>query len=188
PVHHHPAVPFKSMSAVYAQIAAIDGQSARALRFLILTAARSGEVRGMVWSEVDLDAALWVVPAARMKGNKEHRVPLSLQAMALLQTQPRLVAVEHVFPSNRKGPLSDMALTTLMRRHKMAAVPHGFRSTFRDWAGELTKHPRDAVELCLAHSIDTKTEAAYRRGDMVEKRAAIMQEWANFASSPNQSQ
>lgn len=100
----------------------------------------------------------------------------------MLKAQPRNDLVEHVFPSNRMGALSDMALTTLMRRHKMEAVPHGFRSTFRDWAGETTNHPRDAVELCLAHSIDTKTEAAYRRGDMMQKLATIMQDWADFAA------
>ena len=138
----------------------------------------------MVWDEVDLDEALWTVPAERMKAKKEHRVPLSRQAVALLKAQPRHALVSHVFPSNRAGALSDMALTTLMRRHKLDAVPHGFRSTFRDWAGETTIHPRDAVELCLAHSIDTKTEAAYRRADMLEKRAAIMQEWADFAAPP----
>lgn len=184
PVKHRAAVPVADLPAAYQQIAAVDGQSARALCFLILTAVRSGEVRGMVWSEVDLDAALWVIPAERMKANREHRVPLSTQAVALLRVQEaaREELVEHVFPSNRKGALSDMAFTALMRRHKLAAVPHGFRSTFRDWAGETTHHPRDAVELCLAHTIDTKTEAAYRRGDMLEKRAAIMQEWADYAA------
>jgi integrase len=180
PVKHHEAVPFAQLPAVYQQIASVQGQSALALRFLILTAARSGEVRGMLWSEVDLKAALWIIPAARMKAGKEHRVPLSRQAVALLKGQTRVEHVEHVFPSNRKGPLSDMALTAVMRRHKLGAVPHGFRSTFRDWAGEMTHHQRDAVELCLAHSIDTKTEAAYRRADMLEKRAVIMQEWANY--------
>lgn len=183
PVKHHPAVSVAALPAVYQKIAAIPGQSALALRLLILTGARSGEVRGMVWSELDLGAGLWTVPAQRMKGNKEHRVPLSRQAVELLKAQPKLRDVEHVFPSNRKGPLSDMALTAVMRRHKLDAVPHGFRSTFRDWAGEMTHHPRDAVELCLAHTIDTKTEAAYRRGDMLEKRAAIMQEWSDFATS-----
>jgi integrase len=147
------------------------------------TAARSGEVRGMVWSEVDLEAGLWTVPAERMKSNRGHRVPLSSQALELLRAQPRIPSVEHVFPSNRKGPLSDMALTALMRRHELGAVPHGFRSTFRDWAGEMTHHARDAVELCLAHAIDTRTEAAYRRGDMLEKRAAIMQDWAEYVAS-----
>lgn len=183
PVKHHPAVPFARLPAVYQQIAAVHGQTARALCFLILTAARSGEVRGMVWDEVDLDAGLWIVPADRMKAKKEHRVPLSRQALELLRTQPREPLVEHVFPSNRKGPLSDMAFTALMRRHGLGAVPHGFRSTFRDWAGETTHHPRDAVELCLAHTIDTKTEAAYRRADMLEKRAVIMQEWAKYVMS-----
>ena len=184
PVKHRAAVPVADLPAAYQQIAAVDGQSARALCFLILSAVRSGEVRGMVWSEVDLEAGLWVIPAERMKANREHRVPLSTQAVALLRTQhaAREELVEHVFPSNRKGALSDMAFTALMRRHKLAAVPHGFRSTFRDWAGETTHHPRDAVELCLAHTIDTKTEAAYRRGDMLEKRAAIMQEWADYAT------
>ncbi len=182
PVKHHEAVPFARLPAVYQQLAAVQGQSAIALRFLILTAARSGEVRGMLWSEVDLEAALWIIPAARMKAGKEHRVPLSRQAVALLKGQTRVEHVEHVFPSNRKGPLSDMALTAVMRRHRLGAVPHGFRSTFRDWAGEMTHHPRDAVELCLAHTIDTKTEAAYRRADMLEKRTVIMQEWADYAA------
>lgn len=182
PVQHHAAVSFSKLPAVYQKINAVHGQGARALRFLILTAARSGEVRGMVWDEVDLEAGLWVVPASRMKAKKEHRVPLSRQAVALLRSLPRDPLVEHVFPSNRKGPLSDMALTAVMRRHQPNAVPHGFRSTFRDWAGEITHHPRDAVELCLAHAIDTKTEAAYRRADMLEKRAAIMQEWADYAA------
>lgn len=182
PVKHHVAVPFAKLPAVYRQIAAVQGQSALALRFLILTAARSGEVRGMVWSEVDLEAGVWIVPAARMKGKKEHRVPLSRQAVELLRAQPRVDEIDHVFPSNRKGPLSDMALTAVMRRHELGAVPHGFRSTFRDWAGEMTHHPRDAVELCLAHTVDTKTEAAYRRGDMLEKRTVIMKEWGKYCT------
>ncbi len=182
PVKHHAAVPVAKLPKAYEKIGAVDGQSARALRFLILTAARSGEVRGMVWDEVDMAAALWTVPKERMKAKKEHRVPLSRQALALLEAQPREDEVPYVFPSQRKGPLSDMALTALMRRHALDAVPHGFRSTFRDWAGEMTHHPRDAVELCLAHTIDNKVEAAYRRGDMLDKRAAIMQEWSDFAS------
>lgn len=183
PVKHHAAVPVAILPETYQRLLAMEGQSARALRFLILTAARSGEVRGMVWSEVDLEAGLWTVPAERMKANREHRVPLSRQALEVLKAQPRIPEVDHVFPSNRKGPLSDMAFTALMRRHAMEAVPHGFRSTFRDWAGEMTHHARDAVELCLAHAIDTKTEAAYRRGDMLEKRAAVMQDWADHTTS-----
>ncbi len=133
---------------------------------------------------MDPVAAKRNIPAERRKANREHRVPLSTQAVALprVQEAAREELGDHVFPGNRKGPLSDMAVTALMRRHKLAAVPHGFRSTFRDWAGETTHHPRDAVELCLAHTIATKTEAAYRRGDMLEKRAAIMQEWADYAA------
>jgi integrase len=188
PVKHHAAVPVAMLPDTYQRLLTMDGQSARALRFLILTAARSGEVRGMVWSEVDLETGLWTVPAERMKSNREHRVPLSRQALELLKGQPRIPSVEHVFPSNRKGPLSDMALTALMRRQGMAAVPHGFRSTFRDWAGEMTHHARDAVELCLAHAIDTRTEAAYRRGDMLEKRGAIMRDWADYVVSGDEPQ
>lgn len=183
PVKHHTAVPVAQLPETYQRLLTIDGQSACALRFLILTAARSGEVRGMVWGEVDIEAGVWTVPAERMKANKEHRVPLSRQALELLAGQPRIPLVEHVFASNRRGPLSDMAFTALMRRHALGAVPHGFRSTFRDWAGEMTHHPRDAVELCLAHAIDSKTEAAYRRGDMLDKRAAVMQDWGSYAVS-----
>ncbi|OYD48382.1 tyrosine-type recombinase/integrase [Acidovorax kalamii] len=183
PLKHHAAVPVAMLPGTYQRLLTMDGQSARALCFLILTAARSGEVRGMVWSEVDLEAGLWTVPAERMKSHREHRVPLSREVLELLRAQPRIPSVEHVFPSNRKGPLSDTALTALMRRHGLAAVPHGFRSTFRDWAGEMTHHARDAVELCLAHAIDTRTEAAYRRGDMLEKRVAIMQDWAEYVAS-----
>lgn len=187
PVKHHAAVPYKQLPGTYKQIAAIKGQSARALCFVILTGARSGEVRGLRWCEIDIDANLWTVPADRMKAGKEHRVPLSRQAIEILTTQREILRHppdedDYVFPSNRLGPLSNMAFTTLMRRHNIDAVPHGFRSTFRDWAGDTTHHPRDAVELCLAHSIDTKTEAAYRRGDMLEKRATIMQEWADYAA------
>ena len=190
PVKHHEAIPYAKLPIAYQQITTIKGQSSRALCFLILTAGRSGEIRGMRWREVDMASAIWTVPADRMKAGKEHRIPLSRQALHILHTQPRRADDnghteddDYVFPSNRLGPLSDMAFTALMRRHELDAVPHGFRSTFRDWAGETTHHPRDAVELCLAHTIDTKTEAAYRRGDMLEKRAVIMQEWADYATS-----
>ena len=136
----------------------------------------------MRWQELDLATGLWQVPADRMKSKKLHRVPLPAQALAMLQGQKRGDDDDYVFLSNRGGMLSDMALTACMRRHYDSAVPHGFRSTFRDWAGETTRHARDAVELCLAHAVDTKTEAAYRRGDMLEKRAVIMQEWADYAA------
>lgn len=139
PVQHHAAIPFGQLPAGFQLIAAIKGQSARALQFLILTAARSGEVRGIRWSEVDMKARLWIAPAERKKVSKEHRVPLSRQAMHILSTQPRRQNADgttddedYVFAANRLGPLSDMAFTTLMRRHAFDAVPHGFRSTFRD--------------------------------------------------------
>lgn len=182
PVQHHPAVPYGELPAFYQALAAVKGESSRALRFLILTASRSGEVRGMRWGELDSTTGVWSVPPDRMKSKKLHRVPLSTQALQLLQTQPRGDDDDYVFVSNRGGMLSDMAFTATMRRHYPSAVPHGFRSTFRDWAGETTRHARDAVELCLAHAVDTKTEAAYRRGDMLDKRAVIMQEWADYAA------
>ncbi len=137
----------------------------------------------MRWGELDLSAGLWLVPAERMKSKRLHRVPLPVQALAMLNQLRPGEPDDLVFVSNRGGMLSDMSLTAVMRRHYPDAVPHGFRSTFRDWAGECTHHPRDAIELCLAHAIDTKTEAAYRRGDMLEKRVAIMQEWASYATS-----
>lgn len=183
PVEHHDAVPFEDLPAVYRQLCDIKGQAARALRFVIFTGGRSGEVRGMKWSEVDLDRAVWAVPAGRMKANREHRVVLSRQAVEFLRTQPRRADREDlVFPSPRGLVLSDNTLSKLMRDHKMPGVPHGFRSTFRDWAGEMTNHPRDAIELCIAHVIDNETEAAYRRGDMIRKRVQIMQDWADYAA------
>lgn len=182
PVQHHPAVPFADLPAVYQRICGVKGESARALQMLILTATRSSELRGMRWGELDLSTGIWQLPAARMKMDRTHRVPLPRQAVALLRLRKPGAPDDLVFASNRGGMLSDMALTAVMRRHHPEAVPHGFRSTFRDWAGECTQHHRDAIELCLAHSIDTKTEAAYRRGDMLEKRTVIMQEWADYAA------
>lgn len=181
PVQHHPAVPYAALPDFYQRLCNVKGQSARALQMLILTSTRSGELRGMRWGELDLSAGLWLVPAERMKSKRLHRVPLPAQAIAMLSQLKPGEPDDLVFVSNRGGMLSDMSLTAVMRRHYPEAVPHGFRSTFRDWAGECTHHPRDAIELCLAHAIDTKTEAAYRRGDMLEKRMVIMQEWANFA-------
>jgi integrase len=121
-----------------------------------------------------------VIPAARMKAGKEHRVPLSVGAMELLKAIPRVADVDLVFPSRRGGQLSDMTLSAVLRRMDVPAVPHGFRSTFRDWAGERTTYPRDLAEMALAHAIESKVEAAYRRGDMLERRRAMMQDWADF--------
>lgn len=182
-VEHHAAVPVEGVGAFLADLRAMEGMGARALEFAILTAARSGEVRGALWSEFDLDAKLWTVPPERMKGKVEHRVPLSTQAIELLQSLPRFEKVEVVFPGVKGQVLSDMTLSAVMRRMKVDAVPHGFRSTFRDWAAERTNFPRDLAEMALAHVIESKVEAAYRRGDMLAKRLKMMQAWADFAGT-----
>jgi len=181
-VRHQPAIPFADAPALVAQIYRANGQAAQALLLQILTAGRSGEVLGARWSEIDLDQALWVIPAERMKAKREHRIPLSRQAVALLRTQPVVAGCDLVFPSRSKmaAPLSNMTLTALLRRMQAPCVPHGFRSTFRDWAAETTRYPRDVVEMALAHAISDKTEAAYRRGDLLAKRADLMQDWADF--------
>jgi len=158
------------------------GMGARALEFAILTAARSGEVRGATWAEIDLKAAVWTVPGNRMKMGREHRVPLSPTAIALLNALPRMAGTELLFPAPRGGALSDMTLSAVVRRMKVIAVPHGFRSTFRDWASERTNYPRDVAEMALAHAIGDRVEAAYRRGDLFEKRRRLMAEWATFCA------
>lgn len=179
---HHPALPLESLGPFVAKLRAVPGMGARALEFAILTAARSGEVRGATWAEIDLDAALWVVPAERMKAGREHRVPLSDAALAVLNALPKDPESGLVFPSPRGGTLSDMTLTAVLRRLAVPAVPHGFRSSFRDWAAERTAYPGDMAEMALAHAIGDKVEAAYRRGDMVEKRRRMMNDWAGFLS------
>jgi len=183
-VEHHRALPIDDMGAFMADLRQRDGMAARALEFAILTAARSGEVRGATWGEIDLKAALWTIPGERMKAGKEHRVPLSKQAVALLKALPRTES-DFVFPAARGGQLSDMALATTTRRMEVDAVPHGFRSTFRDWAGERTNYPRDIAEQALAHTLESKVEAAYRRGDALEKRRTMMQTWADFCDRPH---
>ena len=179
-VEHHPAVPVGEVGAFMVRLRAADGMGARALEFAILTAARSGEVRGATWAEIDLEAKVWTVPADRMKAGKEHRVPLSDAALSVLKALPRVAGSEFVFPAQRGGMLSDMTLTAVMRRMGLEAVPHGFRSTFRDWAGERTNYPRETAEMCLAHVIGSQVEAAYRRGDLFEKRRLLMADWAKF--------
>lgn len=163
------------------QLRDMDGTGARALEFLILTAARSGEVRGATWKEINLDGKVWCIPADRMKAGREHRVALSAPAIRLLSALPR-EGSEFVFPSVSGGQLSDMTLVAIMRRMEIDAVPHGFRSTFRDWAAERTNYPRDVAEMALAHTIGDKVEAAYRRGDLFEKRKLMMADWAAFCA------
>lgn len=181
-VEHHRALPIDEMPAFMTDLRKRDGMAARALEFTILTAARSGEVRGASWSEMDFEAGIWTVPAERMKAGKEHRVPLSSAALQLLKVLPRVEKGEHVFYAPRGGQLSDMSLTAVMRRMEADAVPHGFRSTFRDWAGERTHYPRELAEQALAHTLDNKVEAAYRRGDALEKRRPMMTDWAGYCA------
>jgi integrase len=180
-VVHHPAVAIDELGTFMVELRKQNGIAARALEFVILTAARSGEVRGMKWSELDEVNGTWVVPAERMKAKKEHRVPLPTAARNLLEQLPRFEGNDCVFPAPRGGKLSDMALTAVMRRMNHKEVPHGFRSTFRDWAAERTNYPRDLAEMALAHTINNAVEAAYRRGDMFEKRRDMMEAWAQFA-------
>ncbi|MDQ2927195.1 MAG: integrase arm-type DNA-binding domain-containing protein [Pseudomonadota bacterium] len=184
PVRHHAAVKVKEVVTFMKLLRRQEGIGARALAFVVLTAARSGEVRGATWSEVDLDAALWTIPANRMKSGREHRVPLSKPALRLL----RSIAGDHLpddplFPGMR-GALSDMSLTAVLRRMKVAATAHGFRSTFRDWVSEYTDHSGEVAEMALSHTIGDKVEAAYRRGDLLEKRISLMSDWALFLADP----
>ena len=182
---HHEAMPIDELPRFMVDLRTHEGTGARALELLILTATRSGEVRGATWSEIDLDAATWIIPAARMKAGKEHRVPLSKQAIAVLKAQPRIAGTDLVFPGKKDNkPLSDMALTALTRRMGVDAVPHGFRSTFRDWAAERTNFPNHVAEMALAHAISDKVEKAYRRGDLLAKRTQLMSAWAAFCDRP----
>jgi integrase len=186
PVEHHPAIPVKDMPRFFNSLREREGTASRALEFLTLTAARSGEVRGALWSEIDFGKKVWTVPATRMKNKREHRVPLSKQAIALLKSLDSSEAGGLVF-SGRKPTtkLSDMALTAVMRRMGMDAVPHGLRSSFRDWVGEETAYPSEVAEMALAHTVGNAVEAAYRRGDLFEKRRAMMDDWAKFLYAPN---
>ncbi|MFT8517084.1 tyrosine-type recombinase/integrase [Acetobacter syzygii] len=188
-VRHHPAIPRKDIAHVMAKLAAADGMAAKAVRFTCLTAGRSGEIRNAVWSEIDLATRIWTVPASRMKTGKEHRVPLSEGAMAVLQEVLPLRdrrAGDLVFPGGRIGrPLSDVALSKAL--HMAAGTKdvtvHGLRSTFRDWAAEETDYPREVAEMALAHAISDKVEAAYRRGDLFDKRREMMAEWCAVQQS-----
>jgi len=181
-VEHHTALPIDETPTFMADLRKRDGLAARALEFAILTAARSGEVRGMTWGELDFQANIWIVPADRMKAEKEHRVPLSRPLIQMLASYSHQAATDLVFPAPRGGMLSDMTMTAVLRRMGVKAVPHGFRSTFRDWAAERTDYPRDMAEMALAHSVSDKVEAAYRRGDMLDKRRQMMQDWADFCN------
>ena len=192
-VEHQPSLPWQQVRAFLAELRTMEGVAARALELAILTAARSGEVRGATWPEFDLAAGVWVVPAGRMKAGRQHRVPLPAPAMVLLRREAELRTTQGglVFPGARAGrPLSDMALSELIRRMNAKGeaprwvdvtgrpvVPHGFRSTFRVWAGEQTRQPREVVEAALAHAVRDRTEAAYARTDLLDRRRPLMKAW-----------
>jgi integrase len=183
-VEHHAALPYAELPGFMVELRGHKGVAASALQFVILTAARSGEAIGAKWSEVDFAARIWTIPADRMKGRREHRVPLSDRAIDVLGALPREKDNDHVFIGSRSGTsLSDMALFVLLRRMGRGVTAHGFRSTFRDWAAEVTAYPNHVVEMALAHAVPNAVEAAYRRGDLFEKRRRLMADWAQFCSS-----
>ncbi|SFP51791.1 tyrosine-type recombinase/integrase [Sphingomonas rubra] len=184
---HHTALPYADVPAFMADLRGREATAARALGYAILTAARSGEVLGATWTEIDLEGAVWTVPARRMKAGREHRVPLSAPAVELLRglyaarDAAKAKPTDPVFPSAKGGkPLSSMAMAMLLRRMGSAVTAHGFRSAFRDWASETTGFPHEVCEMALAHTIGNKAEAAYRRGDLFNKRRGLMDAWASF--------
>ena len=178
-VEHHPSLPWRDISAFMPLLKAQEGFAARAVELAILTACRSGEVRGATWAEFDLTAKLWAIPSIRMKASREHVVPLSDEAVTLLEKLPR--TGEHVFPGMRGGALSDMSLTAVLRRMKRGDITvHGFRSTFRMWAAESSNFPRELAEHALAHKLPDAVEAAYQRGTMIDKRRRLMAAWSKF--------
>jgi integrase len=206
PAGNQPALPVGQTGAFMKRLREMDGMGARALEFTILTAARSGMTRGATWSEIDLEEAIWVVPAERMKIKRKDkkkakptRIPLSKAAIALLKSLPRMAGTELVFPSPTLKQLSDMTLNAVIKRMNDAdgncwmdpnenrpVVTHGFRSTFRDWAAEKTNYPGEMAEMALAHVVSDKVEAAYRRGDMLERRYRMMEDWAEFCADVQQ--
>jgi integrase len=182
-VKHHAALGIDALPDFMVRLRAAAGMGAKALELLILTAARSGELRGARWSEIDLQERQWTVPAERMKGGREHRVPLSKAALQLLAELARVEGADLLFSSSKGLPLSDMTLTAVLRRMEVAAVPHGFRSTFRDWCSERTNYPSEVAEMVMAHVIEKKVEAVYRRGDLFDKRRHLMDDWADFCGN-----
>ena len=183
-VRHLSALPIAELPAFLAGLRARNGMGAKALEFAILTAARSGEIRGATWDEIDLEAKLWTIPGERMKAQKSHTVPLCSDALKLLKHLPRLEGSPYVFPSARGGQLSDVALTLPIRAMGSSVTVHGFRSTFRDWCSEFTNVPRDVAEMALAHTIPSAVERAYRRGDLLMKRTKLMSDWGKFINTP----
>ncbi len=188
-VKHHPALAYDEVGAFMVNLSRQEGTATSALEFLILTAARTGEVIGARWGEFNIEESSWTVPAERVKSGREHRVPLSPAALAVINAMQKVRATERddgfVFPGGKRGrPLSDPALwAALKRTGRSDLTVHGFRSTFRDWAAEQTNYPREVAEMALGHAVSDKTEAAYRRGDLFQKRRRLMVEWARFCRS-----
>lgn len=184
-VEHHAALPYRDLPAFMAELRSQVGTSARALEFTILTGCRTGEVLNAQWREFDMDRGLWTIPADRMKAGREHRVPLSARAVEILREVEGRDST-YVFESARQDkPLSGMAMLMVLRRMDRADLTvHGFRSTLRDWAAEATSYPNEVAEMALAHTISNKVEAAYRRGDLFEKRVRFMADWAVYCAAP----
>jgi integrase len=183
-VRHHPALPYVEIGAFMADLRKQEGLAARALELVIYTATRTSETLNAEWREFDLDRGIWTIPAERIKAGKEHRIPLSPPALTLLRALHEARTGQHVFPGwGRKKPLSNMAMIKVLERMSRRDITvHGFRSTFRDWAAEQTNYPREVAEMALAHAIENKVEAAYRRGDLFEKRSKVMVAWANYCA------
>jgi integrase len=183
---HHAAPPYAEMPGFMARLRTIEGESVQALQFAILTAAWSGEVRGATWQEIDFDAKAWTVAAERMNAKRPQRVPLSEVALRLLRARPEGELEDLIFPSSRNGrQLSDTAMTATVRRLQVDAVPRGLaRATLKTWATECTSFPREVTEMALAHSLENKTEEAYWRDDVFEKRVRAMRVWAEFLKQP----
>lgn len=179
---HHKAMPYDAIPAFVEQLQEREAVAALALEFVILTAARTGEVIAAHWSEVDLAKAVWTVPAERMKAGKEHRVPLSPRALEILEETKQLGG-KYLFPSAQRSKLSGMAMAMLLRRMKQDVTVHGFRSAFRDWAAECTGYSHEVAEMALAHTIGNAVERAYRRGDLFDKRRRLMADWATYCAS-----
>jgi integrase len=181
-VKHHAAMPYTEAGEFLARLRKRPEVAAKALEFIILTAVRTGEALGATWDEIDFAGKTWKVPAERMKAGRDHRVPLSTDALAILETLHAVRTSDLIFPGSKgDNRLSVMAVPKVLQRMGHANVTvHGFRSTFRDWAGERTNSPREVAEMALAHAIEDKTEAAYRRGDLFDKRRKLMEAWADY--------
>jgi integrase len=185
-VEHFPALPFAALPSFMRDLRALQGINARCLEFVILCATRSGEVLGARWAEIDLQSRMWLIPAARTKGGREHRVPLSDRALEIVEGLPR--EGEFVFERQAGAPLSRDALQRVLKRMgRDNFTVHGFRSSFRDWGGETTAYPHELLEMALAHSVGDRVSQAYRRGDLLEKRRRLMQDWASYCCAPPQS-